>query len=160
MKLPLWRRCLERLSFVFWIVFTILSISLAGLGLEGTIVAGFMVIASSTQPVHFPFEMVTLGGLGVVLSFFWRKIGINHFHYLLYDSVRSFEGGGNAPSHTLKDLISEVENSEGFARTDARAKAKAWLISHVSSLDDEDILLAKDHFGYLLPAGWGLGKSF
>jgi hypothetical protein len=60
------------------------------------------------------------------------------------------------PCAVLKDMIREVESSTGYARNDARAKAKAWLISQVSSLDEEDILLAKAHFGYLLPAEWGL----
>ena len=59
-------------------------------------------------------------------------------------------------SSVLKDLIREVEGSEVCARNDARAKAKNWLISHVSSLGEEDILLAKAHLGYLLPAEWGV----
>ncbi len=63
--------------------------------------------------------------------------------------------GSKAPSNVLKNLICEVEGSEGYARNDVRAKAKTWLISQVSNLDDEDILLARDHFGYLLPAEWG-----
>jgi hypothetical protein len=74
----------------------------------------------------------------------------------VYDSSPFFEGETETPSHVIKDLIREVENSAGYARNDARAKAKAWLISHVSSLDEEDILLAKAHFGYLLPAEWGV----
>lgn len=60
-----------------------------------------------------------------------------------------------APCSVLKDLIREVESTVGCARNDARAKAKTWLISHASSLGEEDILLAKAHFGYLLPAEWG-----
>ncbi len=51
--------------------------------------------------------------------------------------------GSEAPSNVLKNLISEVEGSEGYARNDVRAKAKTWLISHVSTLDNEDILLAR-----------------
>jgi hypothetical protein len=46
------------------------------------------------------------------------------------------------------------------ARNDVRAKAKAWLIGHVSSLDDEEILLARENFGYLLPAQWDLPAAF
>jgi hypothetical protein len=64
--------------------------------------------------------------------------------------------GSKAPSYVLKNLISEVEGSEGYARNDVRAKAKAWLITHVSTLEDEDMLLAREYFGYLLPAGWGI----
>ena len=60
-----------------------------------------------------------------------------------------------APCSVLKDLIREVESSAGYARNGARVKAKTWLISHVSSLREEDILLAKAHFGYLLPKEWG-----
>jgi len=40
-------------------------------------------------------------------------------------------------------------------RTDARAKAKVWLISHVASMNRYDIEDARSHFGYLLPAEWG-----
>ncbi len=77
-----------------------------------------------------------------------------------WERILSFVGrGSNAPSNVLKSLIREVEGSEGYARNDVRAKAKTWLIGHVSSLDDEDILLAKDHFGYLLPAGWGFKRG-
>jgi hypothetical protein len=52
-------------------------------------------------------------------------------------------------------LIREEECAVGYDRNDVRAKAKEWLIAHGSSLAAEDILLARDHFGYLLPEGWG-----
>jgi len=67
-----------------------------------------------------------------------------------------FGGKSQARTSVLQDLIREVESSSGYARNDVRAKAKTWLISRVSSLGEEDILLAKVHFGYLLPAEWGL----
>jgi hypothetical protein len=155
MKLKALLTFLECLSFLLWIIFTIFSIALAGLGIEGIIFAAFTLLVSSTQPVHFPFVMTSAGGMGVLISIFWRQVGIDHFHYLQHDSVPYFEGGGEESSRALKDLILNVENSAGYARNDARVKAKTWLISHVSSLDEEDILLAKAHFGYLLPAGWG-----
>jgi len=155
MKLKALLFYLECLSFLLWIVFTIFSIALAGLGIEGIIFAAFMLIVSSAHPVYFPFTMASVGGLGVFLSIVWRQVGVDHFHYLLYDSPTFIEVEGETPSSVLKDLIREVENSAGYARNDARAKAKTWLMSHVSSLDEEDILLAKAHFGYLLPAEWG-----
>ncbi len=55
----------------------------------------------------------------------------------------------------LRDLIREDESAVGYDRNAVRAKAKKWLIAHGSSLGAEDILLARDHFGYLLPMGWG-----
>lgn len=155
MKLKTFLTCLERLSFYLWIVFTIMAISIAGIGIEGMIFAGCMLLASSAQPVHFPLSMIAFGGLGVFLSMFWRQVGIDHFHYLQYDSAPYFEEGDSEPSSVLHNLIRQVENSAGYARNDERAKAKAWLISHVSSLNEEDILLAKANFGYLLPAEWG-----
>jgi hypothetical protein len=155
MKPQTFRTYLERLSFYLWMVFTIVSISLAGLGLEGMIFAGCMLLLSSTQPVHFPLDLVAAGGLGVFLSIFWRQVGVDHFHYLAYDSAPYFEEADATPSSVLHDLIRKVENSAGYDRNDERAKAKAWLLSHASSLDEEDILLAKAHFGYLLPAEWG-----
>jgi hypothetical protein len=54
-------------------------------------------------------------------------------------------------------LIREEEGAVGYDRDDVRAKAKKWLIAHGSSLAAEDILLARDRFGYLLPLGWGDG---
>ena len=155
MRLKALRTCLECLSFLLWIVFTILSIALAGLGIEGILLAAFMVIASSAQPIHFPLTMTLLGGLGVFLSILWRQVGVDHFHYLLYDSSSYLEDDAETPSSVLKDLIREVENTAGYARNDARAKAKQWLMTNASSLDEEDILLAKAHFGYLLPPEWG-----
>ncbi len=155
MKLNPLRTFLECLSFLLWIVFTIFSIALAGLGIEGIILAAFLMIVSSTQPVHFPLAMASAGSLGVCLSILWRQVGVDHFHYLLYDSPTFFEGEGETPSTILKDLIREVENSAGYARNDVRAKAKTWLMSHASALGEEDVLLAKAHFGYLLPAEWG-----
>jgi len=100
--------------------------------------------------------MVCEGSLGICISILWRQVGIDYFHYLSYDGVPLSEEESDAPSRVLQNLIREVENSAGYARNDARAKAKAWLISHASSLEEEDILLAKAHFGYLLPAEWGL----
>jgi hypothetical protein len=155
MKLKAFLAYLECLSFLAWIVFTIVSVALAGLGIEGILLAAFMLMVSSTQPVYFPLTMASVGGLGVSLSILWRQVGVDHFHYLLYDSPTFIEGEDETPSNVLKDLIREVENSAGYARNDARAKAKTWLISHASSLDEEDILLARAHFAYLLPAEWG-----
>jgi hypothetical protein len=59
------------------------------------------------------------------------------------------------PSRVLKGLIREVENSSGYTRNDARAKAKAWLEDNVASLGENEIFLAKTHFSYLLPPNWG-----
>ena len=156
MKRPTVRRILERLSFVLWILFTIFSISLAGLGLEGIFFACLMLLASSAGAAHVPLSMVCEGSLGICISILWRQVGIDYFHYLSYDGVPLSEEESDAPSRVLQNLIREVENGAGYARNDARAKAKAWLISHASSLEEEDILLAKAHFGYLLPAEWGL----
>jgi hypothetical protein len=69
---------------------------------------------------------------------------------------RLFWREGQASSIMLKELIRGVEESSGNARSDARAEAKAWLLSHVATLSPRDILLARDHFSYLLPPGWGL----
>jgi hypothetical protein len=69
---------------------------------------------------------------------------------------RIFWTEGEASSSILKELIRGVEESSGNARSDARAEAKAWLLSHVATLNQRDILLARNHFSYLLPAGWGL----
>ena len=132
-----------------------LSVALAGLGIEGIILAAFLMVVSGAHPVHFPLAAVSVGGLGVFFSIVWRQVGVDHFHYLQYDSPALLEGEADTPSCVLKDLIREVESSAGYARNDARAKAKTWLIGHASSLDEEDILLAKAHFGYLLPAEWG-----
>ena len=74
--------------------------------------------------------------------------------YTHLDVYKRQERECEAPCSVLKDLIREVENSVGYARNDVRAKAKTWLINHVSSLGEEDVLLAKVHFGYLLPAEW------
>jgi hypothetical protein len=155
MKLAAFRTCLERLSFFLWIAFTIFSISLAGIGLEGIVLGLFLLMASSTGPIHFPFATVLAGVLGISLSIFWRQVGINHFHYLVYDSVTLPGEEAETPSSVLHALIHEVEISAGNARTDARARAKAWLLGHAAALDEEDIELARTHFGYLLPAGWG-----
>ena len=154
MKVKSLRSCLECVSFLLWILFTILSVALAGLGVEGILFAVFVLAFSTTQPVHFPLVMTAAGGLGVFLSIVWRQVGIDYFHYLQYDSPSFLAGDEEETSHVLQDLIQEVESSSGYARSDARAKAKSWLIAHVSALNEEDILLARAHFGYLLPAGW------
>jgi hypothetical protein len=52
-------------------------------------------------------------------------------------------------------LIHEEETTLGYERNDVRAKAKKWLIAHGKNLTAQDVLLARVHFGYLLPANWG-----
>ena len=64
---------------------------------------------------------------------------------------------GQTSRGTLRTLIREDECTIGYERNDVRARAKKWLIDHGSSLAAEDVVLARDHFGYLLPAGWGGG---
>jgi hypothetical protein len=147
------RTFLELLSFFLWVMFTVFSISLAGLGIEGIVVAGFVGSASIPPPLLFPIAMLGCGVLGIFLSKFWRQAGIDYLHYLQYDSLPHRQGEDEEPSSVLKELIREVESCVGYARNDARSKTKAWLIGHVSSLDEDDIQLAKAHFGYLLPLG-------
>jgi hypothetical protein len=148
------RTFLERLSFFVWIAFTIVAISLAGIGIEGLIASAFSLFGSGGQTLRFALAAMGVGGLGILLSSLWRQFGVSHFHYALHDPVASFQGE-DASSTILEDLIRGVEESAGQDRMDARVKAKAWLLAHGASLDEEDIQLAKAHFGYLLPAGWG-----
>jgi len=153
-KIRSWVECF---SFILWMMFTILSVSLTGLGLEGIVMASFMYMVSGTT-VHFPLAMTAAGFLGMVLANYWRKVGVDRFNYRLYDSASTYMGDEESPSSILEEFIREVESCTGYERNDVRAKAKVWLISHASALDDDDILRAKAHFGYLLPAGWGHGK--
>ena len=83
--------------------------------------------------------------MAFLLSMYWRKFG-------------NEPGGdkGEAPSRVLKSLIREVEESSGYTRNDARAKAKAWLVENVTSLGENELFLAKEHFNYLLPQDWGV----
>lgn len=148
------RRLLECFSFLLWIAFTMFALALAGLGIEGLLLAAFMFVASS-QPIHFPIGMAAAGIAGVILSIVWRQIGVDYLHYLQYDGESLVESDEETPSEILQKLIDEVEASAGNARTEARAKAKSWLVDHVSSLEEEDKVRARDNFGYLLPAGWG-----
>lgn len=67
----------------------------------------------------------------------------------------SFIFKGHASHGVLRALIREDESTVGYDRNDVRAKAKSWLIEHGAMLEAEDIVLARDHFGYLLPTGWG-----
>jgi hypothetical protein len=99
---------------------------------------------SGTQPVDFPLSMPLAVVMAFLLLIFWQKFGINP------GVVK-----GEAPSRVLKNLIREVEASSGYTRNDVRAKAKAWLLGNVTSLGENEIFLAKAHFGYLLPADWG-----
>ncbi len=74
-----------------------------------------------------------------------------------WEHLRSFALGGRTTRGTLRALIREDESAVGYERNDIRAKAKEWLIAHGSSLTAEDVILARDHFGYLLPMEWGGG---
>ncbi len=71
-----------------------------------------------------------------------------------WERVRSLLGQTFQSHGTLRALIREDESAVGYERNDVRAKAKSWLIANRASLGAEDILLATDHFGYLLPLGW------
>ena len=153
MKPILSREVLERLSFIVWIAFTIASISTAGVGLEGVLTAGYFVDASFH--VHSYLTLTMLGGFGSVLALLWRQVGIDYLHYQVYDSSPLTHANDEALSNVLHELIREVEESEGLKRTEARVKAKKWLLEHVSELDPNEIQMAKAYLGYLLPAGWG-----
>jgi hypothetical protein len=142
--------CLERLSFFLLIIFTILSISLAGMGIEVII---FNLFLAGWQPVLPPLVMIFFGGIGIFLSIVWRQAGMDYLHYSQHDAAMSFDEE-ETPSSILTGLIQDVEKSRGMDRMAARTKAKAWLIEHASSLDEEDVRLAEVHFGYLLPRDW------
>jgi hypothetical protein len=72
-----------------------------------------------------------------------------------WDRLYSFVFKARASGGALRALIREDESAVGYDRNNVRAKAKVWLIDHGSSLAAADILLARDHFGYLLPMEWG-----
>jgi hypothetical protein len=74
-----------------------------------------------------------------------------------WESLRSFFLRDRISGGTVRALIREEENAVGYERNDIRARAKEWLIAHRSSLAPDDVLLAQEHFGYLLPAGWERG---
>ena len=73
----------------------------------------------------------------------------------IWDRLKSLLGKGRASSGILRGLIHEEETTLGYERNDVRAKAKKWLITNGETLAPQDVLLARDHFGYLLPANWG-----
>ncbi len=67
-----------------------------------------------------------------------------------------FSKNGTPSSSALRELIRGVDESSGYARNEARAQAKTWLLGHASTLRRGDILFAREQLGYLLPAGWGV----
>ncbi len=71
-----------------------------------------------------------------------------------WERLHAFVFKGRALGGALRTLIREDESAVGYDRTDVRAKAKKWLIEKGPSLAAADVLLAEDHFGYLLPLGW------
>ena len=73
----------------------------------------------------------------------------------IWNRLKSLFGEGRTSSGILRGLIHEEETTLGYKRNDVRAKAKKWLITHGEPLAARDVLLARDHFGYLLPANWG-----
>jgi hypothetical protein len=80
----------------------------------------------------------------------------NAFH-TTWERLRSFVIRRRTARGTLRDFIREDESAVGYDRNNVRAKAKEWLLAHGSSLAAQDVLLARNHFGYLLPVGWGGG---
>jgi len=167
---------LERLSFLLWIAFTIFAVVLIGLGVMSILYSGIILLGSGAQPLHLPLldsrltpavsseaaiylppAMIVLGVVATLVSLRWRQIGIDRLHYLELDSLVNARDEEETFSHTLDNLILEVEESRGNERTEARAKAKAWLLTHVGEMDEEDILLARAHFSYLLPPQWEAG---
>ena len=103
-------------------------------------------VIPATQSDNSPQSMLVVAIVtGMFLSIVWRQFGID-----------SGVGNGELPSSVLRNLIREVEDSSGQTRNGARAKAKAWLLANGTSLGENEIFLAKAHFSYLLPAGWGV----
>ena len=99
---------------------------------------------SDTQPVDFCISITVGVVMALLLSNFLQK-----------NAIDPGVAKGGPPSSVLKRLIREVEETSGYTRNDARAKAKAWLVENVTSLGENEIFLAKTHFSYLLPADWG-----
>ncbi len=71
-----------------------------------------------------------------------------------WNRLKYFYENRRTSSGILRGLIHEDESAQGYERNDVRAKAKQWLVTHRETLAKRDVLLAEDHFGYLLPANW------
>jgi hypothetical protein len=82
-------------------------------------------------------------------------MNINSAWHTLWKRLKAFSPGARVSSGILRGLIREDEGAVGYGRNDVRAKAKEWLMTHEESLAARDVLLARDHFGYLLPPNWG-----
>jgi hypothetical protein len=72
-----------------------------------------------------------------------------------WNRLKRLFGEGRTSSGILRGLIHEDESTLGYERNDVRAKAKKWLVMHGKTLAAQDVLLAREHFGYLLPTNWG-----
>jgi len=72
-----------------------------------------------------------------------------------WESIFSIVFKARTSRRVLRALIREDECAVGYDRNSVRAKAKIWLVDHEPSLAAAERLLARDHFGYLLPIGWG-----
>lgn len=73
----------------------------------------------------------------------------------VWSHLKPLYGVGRTSSGILRALIHEEKTTLGYERNDVRAKAKKWLMTYGETLARRDVLLARDHFGYLLPANWG-----
>ncbi len=169
---------MERLSFFLWIGFFIFSVVLVGLGFDVIAYSLIIMVSTGAQPPNLPLldspsllkifgsyplilplAFIGIGAICTLLALKWRQVGVDRYHFSELDSAVGEEEDEESPSSVLQALIIEVEESSGFERTEARAKAGTWLVDHVSALEEEDIALAKEHFGYLLPAEWGEGDT-
>ena len=77
------------------------------------------------------------------------------FFLNILNRLKCLISGDSATSSVLRGFIREDEGTVGYDRNDVRARAKTWLITHEEILVTRDIRLARDHFGYMLPASWG-----
>jgi hypothetical protein len=72
----------------------------------------------------------------------------------IWNRLKTLFGNCRTSSGILRELIHEDESTSGYERNDVRAKAKKWLVAHGKTLAARDVLLATNHFGYLLPKNW------
>jgi hypothetical protein len=141
----------ERLHYVAWLAFSLLSFPLAGH-------AAVLVLSISLGEyveAHRLLAVLLAALVLAPLAYGWRKYGERHCRFLELDEVldRCLQRTSSTPHlATIEALIAEIDTASGMERQLARNQAKAWLQAHAGELGEEERELVAEHLGYLIRA--------
>ena len=143
---------LERFLHWVWCLHCTLAITCSVLFIEICVMWLFNPTGVDNIFVH---QVAILACINLPITFVFRQIGIDKLNFLKHDDDLDPMHVEKPKLNEMQILIDKIERAQALDRQIARGEARDWMLKNEEKFTDEEIVFAKENFGYMLPNGFG-----